>query len=84
MELGLPRTGLDKFESLVKVPDFSGTFSRDDYVGNQTSHFQQHFASQILLRRLIVSFHGVLSNGEYLGYCMLACEWAEHDCRTAH
>ncbi|KAJ9137878.1 Sterol uptake control protein 2 [Pleurostoma richardsiae] len=62
MELGLPRTGLDKFESLVKVPDFSGTFSRDDYVGNQTSHFQQHFASQILLRRLIVSFHGVLSN----------------------
>ncbi|KAI2621106.1 hypothetical protein GGR54DRAFT_639234 [Hypoxylon sp. NC1633] len=62
MELNLPRTGLDKLESLVGLPDFSGSFSEDDYIGNQASHFQEHFASQIVLRRLSVEFHTTLTN----------------------
>lgn len=63
MELNISRTGLDKLESLVGLPDFSGSFSEEDYVGNQASHFQEHFASQIVLRRLSVEFHTTLSNG---------------------
>ncbi|KAF3067022.1 hypothetical protein GL218_08823 [Daldinia childiae] len=62
MELNIPRTGLDKLESLVGLPDFSGSFSEEDYIGNQASHFQEHFASQIVLRRLSVEFHTTLSN----------------------
>ncbi|KAI2771556.1 hypothetical protein F4815DRAFT_496874 [Daldinia loculata] len=62
MELNISRTGLDKLESLVGLPDFSGSFSEEDYVGNQASHFQEHFASQIVLRRLSVEFHTTLSN----------------------
>ncbi|OTB05460.1 hypothetical protein M426DRAFT_135847 [Hypoxylon sp. CI-4A] len=62
MELNIPRTGLDKLESLVGLPDFSGSFSEEDYVGNQASHFQEHFASQIVLRRLAVEFHTTLTN----------------------
>ncbi|KAK6958047.1 hypothetical protein Daesc_000840 [Daldinia eschscholtzii] len=62
MELNIPRTGLDKLESLVGLPDFSGSFSEEDYIGNQASHFQEHFASQIVLRRLSVEFHTTLTN----------------------
>ncbi|KAI0140115.1 hypothetical protein F4776DRAFT_577469 [Hypoxylon sp. NC0597] len=62
MELNIPRTGLDKLESLVGLPDFSGSFCDEDYLGNQASHFQEHFASQIVLRRLSVEFHTTLTN----------------------
>ncbi|CAK7565431.1 MAG: hypothetical protein SEPTF4163_003348 [Sporothrix epigloea] len=57
LELGLPMTGLDRFEDLVGLPSFSGPCSQDDYLANQASHFQEHFASQIVLRRLCVAFH---------------------------
>lgn len=64
MELTVPLTGLDKYEELVGLPDFSaGAFTRDDYISNATSHFQEHFASQIVLRRLSVEFHSTLSKG---------------------
>ena len=64
LEFNIPLTGLDKLEGLVGLPDFSaGSFSEDDYAGNQTSHFREHFASQIVLRRLSVEFHKTLSNG---------------------
>lgn len=62
MELNIPRTGIDKLEALVGLPDFSGSFSEEDYIGNQASHFQEHFASQIVLRRLSVEFHTTLTN----------------------
>ncbi|KAL1904901.1 hypothetical protein Sste5344_009428, partial [Sporothrix stenoceras] len=52
IELGLPLTGLDRYEDLVGLPSFSGPYSQDDYLANQASHFQEHFASQIVLRRL--------------------------------
>lgn len=64
LELGFPLTGLDKLESVVGLPDFSGPFSSEDYLSNQESHFQEHFASQIVLRRLLVDFHGVLSRSQ--------------------
>ncbi|KAK4127053.1 hypothetical protein N657DRAFT_653391 [Parathielavia appendiculata] len=63
LELGFPLTRLDKVESVVGLPDFSGPFSQDDYISNQESHFQEHFASQIVIRRLLVDFHSVLSQG---------------------
>ncbi|KAK4131703.1 hypothetical protein BT67DRAFT_387270 [Trichocladium antarcticum] len=63
MELGFPLTGLERMEPVVGLPDFSGPYSEDDYLSNQESHFQEHFASQIVLRRLVVDFHGVLTHG---------------------
>src|SRR3569833_193716 len=62
LELGLPLTGLDKLEDIVGLPDFSGPFSQEDYLANQASHFQEHFASQIVLRRLSMEFHTALTN----------------------
>ncbi|KAK8019640.1 hypothetical protein PG990_004778 [Apiospora arundinis] len=62
LEFNLPLTGLEKFDDMVGLPDFSaGSFSEEDYIGNQASHFQEHFASQIVLRRLVVEFHTTLT-----------------------
>lgn len=61
LEFGFALTGLEKLEAVVGLPDFSGPFSDEDYIGNQESHFQEHFASQIILRRLLVDFHNVLN-----------------------
>ncbi|KAF7549249.1 hypothetical protein G7046_g8409 [Stylonectria norvegica] len=61
MEFELPLTGLEKLDDAIGLPDFSGLITDDDYIGNQTTHFQEHFASQIVLRRLSVSFHSALS-----------------------
>lgn len=58
-------TGLDKLEDVVGLPDFSGTYSQDYYpAGNPASHFQEYFASQIVLRRLSMEFHSVLMSGK--------------------
>lgn len=64
LELNMPQTGLDKYEDMVGLPDFSGSISEEDYVGNQASHFQEHFASQIVLRRLSMEFNTTLNNGK--------------------
>lgn len=56
----MPFSGLDKYETLVRVPDFGGLASQEDY----TSQFQEHFASQIVLRRLSADFNNVLSSGK--------------------
>ncbi|KAK4247411.1 hypothetical protein C7999DRAFT_14545 [Corynascus novoguineensis] len=66
LELCCPLTGLERMESIVGLPDFSGPYSEEDYMSNQESHFQEHFASQIVLRRLLVDFHAVLSQGNSL------------------
>lgn len=60
LELGMPLSGLDRYETLVRVPDFGGPVSQEDH----TSHFQEHFASQIVLRRLSADFNNVLSSGK--------------------
>ena len=64
LELGLPLTGLDKYEDIVGLPNFSGPYSQDDYLANQASHYQEHFASQIALRRLSSEFHRALTTGK--------------------
>ncbi|KAL9574724.1 hypothetical protein ACKAV7_001136 [Fusarium commune] len=61
MEFGLPLTGLEKLEETIGLPDFSGPMTDEDYIVNQQTHFHEHFASQIVLRRLSVNFHSVLS-----------------------
>jgi hypothetical protein len=72
MEFGLPLTGLEKFEETMGLPDFSGPITDEDYICNQASHFHEHFASQIVLRRLSVNFHSVLNKGtlnrSYVGW----------------
>ncbi len=65
LEFGFPLTGLEKMENVIGLPDFSGSFSEEDYICNQESHFQEHFASQIVLRRLLVQFHGTLSQCKF-------------------
>lgn len=69
LEFGFPLTGLEKMEAVVGLPDFSGPFSDEDYICNQESHFQEHFASQIVLRRLLVDFHAVLRQGTAISLC---------------
>ncbi|KAF4978081.1 hypothetical protein FZEAL_5471 [Fusarium zealandicum] len=61
MEFGLPLTGLEKLEEAIGLPDFSGPMTDDDYIGDQTTHFHEHFASHIVLRRLSASSHSALS-----------------------
>jgi hypothetical protein len=63
LELGFPLTGLERMESIVGLPDFSGPYMEEDHLSNQESHFQEHFASQIVLRRLLVDFHSALNQG---------------------
>ncbi|KAF4419505.1 acetate regulatory DNA binding [Fusarium acutatum] len=61
MEFGLPLTGLEKLEEMIGLPDFSGPMTDEDYIVNQQTHFHEHFASQIVLRRLSANFHSVLN-----------------------
>lgn len=72
LELELPLTGLENLEEMVGLPDFSGPFCEEDYLGNQQSRYQEHFASQIVLRRLCVSFHNTLQNGELSSFTYTA------------
>lgn len=62
MEFDVPLTGLEKLEDAIGLPEFSGPITDDDYISNQTTHFQHHYAHQIFLRRLSSSFHSTLSN----------------------
>lgn len=63
IEFGLPLTGLDKMDEAIGLPDFNGQqFTDDDFIRNQTTHFQEHFNSHVTLRRLSAKFHSVLSN----------------------
>ncbi|KPM41607.1 hypothetical protein AK830_g4991 [Neonectria ditissima] len=61
MEFGLSLTGVEKLDDAIGLPEFSGPMTNDDYIGNQAIHFQEHFACQIVLRRLSASFHQTLS-----------------------
>jgi hypothetical protein len=69
MEFGLPLTGLEKLEETIGLPDFSGPMADEDYIVNQQTHFHEHFASQIVLRRLSVNFHSVLNKSTSKEQC---------------
>jgi hypothetical protein len=61
----MPTSGLEKLEKVVGLPDFSDSLAEEDYLGNQSTHFQEHFASQIVLRRLMIELHTDMSQGQY-------------------
>lgn len=65
LEFGLPSTGLEKFDDSISLPTFGGPMTEDDYIGNQATHFQEHFASQIVLRSLSATIHATLSNCQF-------------------
>jgi hypothetical protein len=62
----MPTTALEKLEQVVGLPDFSESLAEEDYLGNQSTHFQEYFASQIVLRRLMMDFHVAMGQGERL------------------
>ncbi|OIW35648.1 hypothetical protein CONLIGDRAFT_567738 [Coniochaeta ligniaria NRRL 30616] len=61
LELSMPTTGLEELERVIGLPDFSESVAQEDYEGNQSTHFQEHFASQIVLRRMMIEFHNTMS-----------------------
>jgi hypothetical protein len=52
LKLDLPLTSLNSLEARVRPPNFSIPLCEADHYGNQQSHFEAHYASQIALRRL--------------------------------
>lgn len=56
-ELDLPLSGLVALEGHVGLPAFTAPFCEADHNGNQSSHFEAHYASQLALRRLCADLH---------------------------
>jgi hypothetical protein len=56
-ELDLPFTGIIGLEDRVGIPSFNTPFCEADHRGNQSSHFEAHYASQVALRRLCSNLH---------------------------
>lgn len=65
MELDLPPTGLIALEDRVGIPSFNSAFCEADHRGNQSSHFEAHYASQVALRRLCANLHRSINDCEY-------------------
>ncbi|CZR50703.1 related to acetate regulatory DNA binding protein FacB [Phialocephala subalpina] len=59
-ELDLAPTGISSLEDRVGMSSFGTTFCEADHRGNQSSHFEAHYASQIALRRLCAEIHNSL------------------------
>ncbi|KUJ22379.1 uncharacterized protein LY89DRAFT_575731 [Mollisia scopiformis] len=59
-ELDLAPTGIAGLEDRVGMPSFNSPFCEADHRGNQSSHFEAHYASQIALRRLCAEIHNSL------------------------
>jgi len=64
LELDLPPTGLLELENEISLPTFNGPYCEADHRGNQSSHFEAHFASQVALRRLCAEIHERLYDGK--------------------
>lgn len=57
LELGLSLTGVLGLEEHVGMPSFNSPFCEADHQGNQYSHFEAYYASQVALRRLCANLH---------------------------
>jgi hypothetical protein len=57
LELDLPLTGITGLADRVGIPSFSSPLCEADHRGNQSSHFEAHYASQVALRRLCADLH---------------------------
>lgn len=67
-ELDLASTGIARLEDRVGMPSFNSPFCEADHRGNQSSHFEAHYASQIALRRLCAEIHNSLYDGKCIVY----------------
>lgn len=68
-ELDLPLTDLVSLEGRVGLPAFVAPFCEADHRGNQASHFEAYYASQLALRRLCADMHNNLYDCEFLHLC---------------
>ena len=57
LELDLPLTGIIGLADRVGIPSFNSPFCKEDDRGNQLSHFEAHYASQVALRQLCADLH---------------------------
>jgi len=57
LELDLPPTGITGLADQVGIPGFNSPLCEADHRGNQSSHFEAHYASQVALRRLCADLH---------------------------
>ena len=57
LELDIPPTGIIGLADRVGIPSFNGPFCEADHRGNQSSHFEAHYASQVALRQLSAELH---------------------------
>jgi hypothetical protein len=57
LELDVPLTGISALQDRIGIPSFNTPFCEADHRGNQSSHFEAHYASQIALRRLCANMH---------------------------
>lgn len=62
IELDLPPTGITSLEDRVGVSGFNAPFCEADHRGNQSSHFQNHYAALVALRRLCANVHRSISD----------------------
>jgi hypothetical protein len=60
IELDVPLTGISALQDSVGIPSFNTPFCEADHRGNQSSHFEAHYASQIALRRLCANMHNII------------------------
>ncbi len=65
LELDVPLTGISSLQDRVGIPSFNTPFCEADHRGNQSSHFEAHYASQIALRRLCANMHSNIYEGKY-------------------
>jgi hypothetical protein len=64
LDLDLPLTGLIGLEDQVGIPSFNTPFCEADLLGNQSSHYEAHYASQVALRRLCANLHQTLNESK--------------------
>jgi hypothetical protein len=57
LELDLPPTGIIGLADRVGIPRFNSPFCEADHRGNQSSHFEAHYASQVALQQLCADLH---------------------------
>ena len=65
LELDVPLTGISALQDRVGIPSFNTAFCEADHRGNQSSHFEAHYASQIALRRLCANMHNNIYECKY-------------------
>jgi hypothetical protein len=53
-------------EPTVPLPSFDAAYCEADHRGNQASHFEAHYASQLALRRLCADLHNAINDCKFV------------------